>query len=60
MEAVTNEMNTGEEVVPFLVIKWPPNQIIVATQKGDHGSDSDWKLVPTIIDKNNCITFSKI
>jgi len=28
VEAVTNEMNTGEEVVPFLVIKWPPNQAL--------------------------------
>jgi hypothetical protein len=39
-------------VVPFFVVKWPPNQIIVVTLKGDNGSDSDWKMAPDILDKN--------
>jgi hypothetical protein len=38
-------------MVHFSVVKWPPNQIIVVRLKGDNGSDSDWKLVPNIIDK---------
>ena len=38
-------------MVHFFVVKWPPNQIIVVRLKGDNGSDSDWKLVPNIIDK---------
>lgn len=42
-------------VVPFFVIKWPQNQIIVATLKGIHCSESDWKLVPDIIDKYSSI-----
>ena len=42
-------------MAPFFVVKWPPNQIIVATQKGNHCPGSSGKLVPTIIDKNtNC------
>ncbi len=39
------------EGVPFFVVKWPLNQIIVATLKGIHCPESDWKLVPDIIDK---------
>src|SRR5258708_5343596 len=38
-------------VVSFFVGKWYPNQIIVATQKGSHCPESNWKLVPDIIDK---------
>ena len=48
-----HEQHERNEVAPFFVVKWLPNQIIVATLQGGHGSDSDWKLVPNIIDKNN-------
>jgi hypothetical protein len=56
-----SKRNTAGEVVPFFisnkvvvsffVIEWLPNQIIVATQKGNHCPESNWKLVPDIIDK---------
>ena len=41
------------EVVPFFVVKWPPNLIGAVMLKGNNCPESDWKLVPNIIDKNN-------
>jgi hypothetical protein len=40
-------------VAPFLVVKWPPYLIITCLDQKWDGSDSDWKLAPNIIDKNN-------
>jgi len=36
------------EVVPFFVVKWPPNLIGIATLEGNNGSESDEKLSPNI------------
>ncbi len=41
------------EVVPFFVVKWPPNLIGIVMLKGSNCPESDEKLVPNIIDKNN-------
>ncbi len=41
------------EVVPFFVVKWPPNLIGIVMLKGSNCPESDEKLVPNIIDKNS-------
>lgn len=47
------------EVVPFFVVKWPPNLIGIAMLKGKNCSESDEKLVPNIIDKNISLVWER-